>query len=132
MAAQTSKRIPIVIIGITRDTATRTAETFFVGTPYRLNAILDETESPEEYQYSAANLGIVLNALHPRPRALVTGTAIPDVLLPEISKAWEAFLENWGVDGVWVALSKTHASTGPPPPGTGEEMMRQLNEKFGP
>lgn len=126
------RNIPVVMIGITRDTALATGDTFFQSTPYNVAAALDCTESPVQCQYSPANLAVVLNALHPRPRALITGTAVQDDLLPSIEQAWKDYVEGWGIDGVWVALSKTHPSTGPPPPGTGEELMRQLDEKFGP
>ncbi|KAI0127588.1 hypothetical protein BJ170DRAFT_626076 [Xylariales sp. AK1849] len=131
MVPPPGKQISVVLVGVTRDTATNTADTYFGGTPYQLSAALDQTESPEEYQYSVINLSIVLNAVYPHPQVLITGTAIPDDLLPGIHEAWEAYVRKWHIDGVWVALSKTHPSTGPPPPGTGEEMMRQLKEKFG-
>ncbi|KAH6651789.1 hypothetical protein BKA67DRAFT_537645 [Truncatella angustata] len=124
------KHIPVVVVGITRDTALAVGKTFFVDTPYFVSAALDLTESPAPFQYSPANLAVVLNALHPRPRALVTGTAVPDDMLHGIVQVWNDYVANWKVDGVWVALSKTHPSTGPPPPGTGEEMMKQLGEKF--
>ncbi|KAK9417424.1 hypothetical protein SUNI508_08784 [Seiridium unicorne] len=123
--------IPVVVIGVTRGTALATGDAFFVNTPYIVAAALDFTESPDPYQYSPTNLAIVLNCLHPRPRVLVTGTAVPDDLLPAIDQAWTEYVNRWKVDGAWVALSKTHPSAGPPPPGTGEELMKQLKEKFG-
>jgi hypothetical protein len=126
-----ASNISVVVVGVTRATALATGDAFFVGKPYVVAAALDFTESPVPCQYSPTNLAVVLNALHPRPRALITGTAVPDELLPPIEQVWSSYLETCKVDGVWVALSKTHPSTGPPPPGTGEEMTKQLREKFG-
>jgi hypothetical protein len=131
-AQEQFKSIAVVMVGVTRDTALATGDTFFANTPYTVAAALDFTESPAPYQHSPTNLAVVLNTLNPRPRALITGTAVPDDLLPAIDQVWSEYVQRWQIDGVWVALSKTHASAGLPPPGTGEEMMRQLKEKFSP
>lgn len=125
-----STPISAVAIGIGRATAEKT-DIFFTNTPYKLVAIMDKTESPEALQYTPQNLAVVLNALFPRPRILITGTAIPDDLLPDIESVWDAYVKQWGVDGLWVAMSKTHPSPGtPPPPGSIEHTMATLNNKF--
>lgn len=111
MAASDS--IPVVLIGVTRHTALF-AQNAFVGTSYRVAAVLDSTESPKPYQYSVANLGVVLHALHPRPRVLVTGTAVGGEMLEEIDGVWREYVEGAlreeadrgkGKATCWVAVS---------------------------
>ena len=84
--------IPALIIGVHRLTAIASAAAF-VGTPYHLVAVLDLFESPEQYQYSAQNLGTVLHALYPRPRILISGTAV-EKIVPEIRAVWKRYVEE--------------------------------------
>lgn len=126
----TETPITAVLIGSHRSTADKQDESF-AGTPYKVVAILDMSESLEGLQYSAQNLAILLNALHPPPRILITGTAVPDSKLPDIQTIWNDFTRRWQVDGIWVAMSKTHPSPGgPPPPGALEHVMKTLDDKF--
>lgn len=98
---------------------------------FKLSAILDLEESPLSLQYTPQNLAVVLNALHPRPRVLITGTAILDEMLPEIESTWADYVERWGLDGLYMAMSKTHPSPGaPPPPGAMEYAIKTLKDKF--
>lgn len=131
MASQTQTApIYAVGIGIHRCEAEKTVD-LFNDTPYEIAAILDKAESPEALQYSPHNLAAVLNALYPRPRILVTGTALPDDMLPAIEKAWNDYVKRWQVDGLWVAMSKKFPDPwAPPPPGAMEHMMETLNQKF--
>jgi hypothetical protein len=85
-------QIPAVIIGVHRSTAIASSAAF-QGTPYHLGAVLDLFESPEDYQYSSRNLGAVLHALHPRPRILITGTAV-EKIVPEVNAVWEQYVEK--------------------------------------
>lgn len=102
-----------------------------VDTPFKLIAVLDLEESPLTLQYSPQNLAVVLNALYPRPQVLITGTAILDEMLPGIELAWNQYVKQWKIDGLWLALSKTHPSPGaPPPPGTMEYAIATLNKRF--
>lgn len=127
---ETKTAIHAVGIGINRSTAEKTVA-LFDGTPYEIAAILDKAESPEALQYSSHNLAVVLNALYPRPRILVTGTALPEDMLPGIEEVWSDYARRWQVDGIWVAMSKRFPDPwAPPPPGAMEDMMETLNRKF--
>lgn len=131
MPSQTQPAIHAVAIGINRSVAETTVE-LFRGTPYVVAAVLDKAESPEALQYSPHNLAVVLNALYPRPRILVTGTAVPDDMLPAVEEAWSEYVERWQVDdGLWVAMSKKFPDPwAPPPPGAMEDLLETLNQKF--
>jgi hypothetical protein len=84
--------VPAVIIGVHRSTAIASSAAF-EGTPYQLVAVLDLFESPGQYQYNPQNLGAVLHALHPRPRILITGTAVGQIV-PEVKAVWEEYVEK--------------------------------------
>ena len=84
--------ISAVIIGVHRSTAIESSAAFN-DTPYRLTAVLDLHESPERYQYSPQNLGTVLHSIHPRPRILITGTAV-ERIVPEARVVWEEYVEK--------------------------------------
>jgi len=100
--------IPLVLIGVTRTTALHTANAF-AGTPYYVSAALDKTESPVAYQLSNHNLSVVLHASHPRPRGIITGTAVTGDELRLVERAWEEYKDGILVSrnqtGVWVAIS---------------------------
>lgn len=98
--------IPIVVIGVTRETALQISD-FFTGTSYQLAAILDLTESPKPYQYSPHNLGVTLHTLVPRPKVLVTGTAITPEIVAEIETVWKEYYETAlrGEKSRWVVVS---------------------------
>ncbi|KAK5166588.1 uncharacterized protein LTR77_008131 [Saxophila tyrrhenica] len=126
--------IPVVTVGVHRSTVVATSS-IFAGTPFSQTAIMDLKESPEQYRYSAHNLGVVLHALHPRPQVLVTGTAVGE-LVDEVERVWDEYVEGvLKVEGVekaaYVPLSDFHSSDGPPPPGTVEYLMDKLQETFG-
>ncbi|KAK4565776.1 hypothetical protein LTR86_003625 [Recurvomyces mirabilis] len=133
--------IPIIAIGKTRATALALSSFFSAPgkeTPYYLAAVLDMTESPEEYQFSAKNFGAALWAMHPRPRAVVCGLAVGEEFLGVVEGVWGEFVrealldgegEGKGSGGV-VALHRWHPTTGPPPPGLEEELLRQLDALF--
>lgn len=124
--------IHIVAIGYHRSFIETGMVQAFADTPiFQISAILDLEESPNPLQYSPQNLAVVLNALHPRPQILITGTAILDEMLPGIESTWSGYVKQWAVDGLWLAMSKTHPSPGaPPPPGAMEHVMATLQEKF--
>jgi hypothetical protein len=87
-----TSQVSAVIIGVHRSTAVASSAAFD-GTSYRLAAILDLFESPEQYQYNAQNLGAVLHALHPRPRILITGTAV-ERIVPEVKAVWQEYVSQ--------------------------------------
>ncbi|KXT10394.1 hypothetical protein AC579_1200 [Pseudocercospora musae] len=125
--------IAVVAIGMTRHTALQISS-IFDNTPYYVAAVLDFAEAPEQYRFSPQNLGAVLYSLKPRPRALVTGTAVDEETVRSIEPVWEDYKARLGQDGIrrscWVALSRFHGQPGPPPPGIADEIMRQLDAAF--
>ncbi|ROW04632.1 hypothetical protein VPNG_07408 [Cytospora leucostoma] len=128
MATQTP--ITAVLIDSSRVTAERLAEQF-KDTPYKVVAVLDQTESQEGLQYRPQNLAVLLNSLYPRPRVLVTGTSLPDNLLKDLGIIWNSYVKRWGVDAIWVATSKTHqGSSGPSSQEALEHVREALDEKF--
>jgi hypothetical protein len=92
MSDSSHSNIPVIVIGVNRSTAVQTAS-IFDNTPYYVAAIVDLNESPEQYQYSTQNLGTVLHALYPRPRVLVTGTAV-ERIVPGARKVWDEYVEG--------------------------------------
>ena len=62
-------------------------------TPYFMTAMMDFVETQESYRYSTQNLGAVLHNLHPRPRALIIGIAVPPSLVDEMTAEWENYVE---------------------------------------
>lgn len=54
------------------------------------------TESHPAYRFSPANLGTVLYALHPRPRILVTGTAVDGEIVESIESVWREYVKKVG------------------------------------
>ena len=91
MSSADQQQVHMVLIGGYRGVALSTANEL-KGTPYQISAALDVMDSPDEYKYSAQNLGAVLHALHPRPRVLVTGTAL-ERIVPEVRPVWEKYVE---------------------------------------
>lgn len=143
--------IPAVLVGVTRATALDSSLTLFDGTPYYVAAVLDSSEASKDYHNSPRNLGLVLYALHPRPQILVTGTAIDAETVAAIQPVWDEHRGMVAGKSCWIAvcsgtlhvrideladpkvkLSKTHGQPGPPPPGIGEEVMKQLDAVFRP
>lgn len=104
--------IPLITIGITRAVAISVSKALS-GTPYYVAAALDQTESPAPYQFTAHNLVLILHALHPRPRAIVTGTAVDEEVMAAVEGAWEEYRKGvleteQDSRGVWVAVSFRH------------------------
>ncbi|KAJ4391260.1 hypothetical protein N0V93_004877 [Gnomoniopsis smithogilvyi] len=128
----TQNPIHVVAIGYHRGVLEMGMVQAFANAPcFKLVAILDLEESPLSLQYTPQNLAVVLNALYPRPRVLITGTAILDEMLPQIESVWNDYATRHEVDGLYLAMSKTHPSPGaPPPPGAIEYAIATLNEKF--
>ncbi|KAI1844689.1 hypothetical protein JX265_007052 [Neoarthrinium moseri] len=125
-------RVPVVAVGVTRRVAVSVGATVFADTPYDMVAVLDWTESPKELQYSPANLAVVLNALQPRPRALIAGNAVPEELMPELSAVWDEYARRHEIEGAFVGLSRIVGwQPGPPPQEVSDELMRKLKEIFG-
>lgn len=104
LSPPTSPSIPAVFIGITRKTALDSSINLLSGTPYYVAAVLDTTKAPQEYRFTPQNLGTVLYALHPRPRILVTGTAL-DETVASIERVWKEHVERLeGGESCWVAV----------------------------
>lgn len=128
MTAQTP--ITAVVIDSSRVTAEKIEEQF-KGTPYKVAAVLDQAESQEGLRYRPQNLAVLLNALYPRPRVLITGTSLPDNILKDLGIIWNSYVKRWGVDAIWVATSKTHqSSSGPSSQEALEHVRKALDEKF--
>lgn len=87
-----NNQVSAIIIGVHRSTAVASSAAF-EGTPYQLVAVLDLFESPEQYQYSPQNFGVILHALHPRPRILITGTAV-ERIVPEVKAVWDEYVDK--------------------------------------
>ena len=66
----------------------------FEGTSYYLSAFFDVVDSREEFRYTPHNLGVVLDTLHPRPKALVIGAAIHPSLVDGMKETWKSYVEN--------------------------------------
>lgn len=147
-----SEPVYFVAIGVNRSVALSTGPLFSASNaahpnsrPYRCAAVLDFVETAEPYRFSGHNLGAVLHNLHPRPQALITGTAVSEDVVKELEPVWGAYVrdvikkeaaeseDSWSkTDGktCWVQMHKTHGAPGPPPPGALEECLRQLDEAF--
>ena len=93
----TQKSVPLVLIGGHRSVAISTQE-FLKDTPYTVAAVLDVFDAADDHKYSAQNLSAVLHALHPRPRVLVTGTAL-EHLVPEVRQVWERYVQMLRAEG---------------------------------
>jgi hypothetical protein len=70
------KPVATVVVGIHRSTAVSSHELFAQSNaahptqrPYSLAAVVDFVESPQPFQFSPHNLGMVLHATFPRPQA---------------------------------------------------------------
>lgn len=92
--------IPLISIGVHR-LADLNAVLTEKGTPYRIVAFLDfdPATTPAAYQYSVHNLGVLLYALHPRPRGLLTGNAVEFVregggVVEEVRGVWEGYVRD--------------------------------------
>ncbi|TKW51371.1 hypothetical protein CTA1_7052 [Colletotrichum tanaceti] len=88
--------IPVVVLGWKRTNgivyfADILAES---NAPYVMTAMVDFVETMEPYRYTPNNLGVVLHNLHPRPRALVVGTAVPPSLTDEITTVWNEYVDT--------------------------------------
>lgn len=104
--------VPIVTIGVNRDTALASERALINldRANYPVVACLDFVNSPEPYRFSPQNLGVVLHALYPRPKGLITGTAVEDKELEAIKQVWNAYVETVIVKEnlgghCWVAVS---------------------------
>ncbi|KAH7146630.1 hypothetical protein B0J13DRAFT_473497 [Dactylonectria estremocensis] len=144
-----SSSISVVVIGWGRENGIIFMPRLFKEhkTPYVMTAMIDFVETLEPYRYSPKNLGAILHNLHPRPRALVIGIAVPPALVPEITGVWneyidtvlkEEFKENdeWKKN-VCSTLPLTHyvdPSVGKPPMDMGweREMFKHLDAAFRP
>jgi hypothetical protein len=95
-ASSHSESIPVVVIGWGRKNGVTFTPKLFSDhkTPYTMTAMVDFVETLEQYHYSPHNLGAVLHNLHPRPRALVVGVAVPPSLTDEITAVWNEYVDT--------------------------------------
>lgn len=93
-----------MIVGVSRHIGLRLISPLLQDAPYDIVAVLDLVTSPEPYRYTPQDLGVVLNALHPRSRAIIVGTAVDPKYLPELENAWQEFnngmMQESSEDGV--------------------------------
>lgn len=94
MRASESDIIPVVSVGYGRPIGVKFLPPLFEGTPYRAVSFLDLVSSREPFRYSAHNMGVVLETLHPRPKAFVVGIAIDPSYCEEMEKVWNSYVEN--------------------------------------
>ncbi|KAB8275417.1 hypothetical protein BDV30DRAFT_207861 [Aspergillus minisclerotigenes] len=147
MRASESDIIHVVSVGYGRPNGVKFLPPLFEGTPYRMVSFLDLVSSREPFRYSAHNMGVVLETLHPRPKAFVVGIAIDPSYCDEMEKVWNSYVENVlkpeSENGEWeknafVPLPRTHfvdpkQVTRPPANfGWEAEMFRQLDSVFRP
>ncbi|KAF2163005.1 hypothetical protein M409DRAFT_57688 [Zasmidium cellare ATCC 36951] len=145
MAAAAQATIPVVVIGYARSNGIKTMPRTFENTPYTMTAFLDVQDSPSHLQFTKHNLEVVLNSLHPRPRALIIGPAIHPSIAGDMSEVWESYvqraLRGEGEDDSWkksafVSLPDFHyidpktVKGSPPDAGWYAEMFRQLEAAF--
>jgi hypothetical protein len=88
--------IPVVIIGWGRENGVVFMPKIFTehNSPYVMTAMMDFEETLEPYRYSPHNLGVILHNLHPRPRALIIGIAVPPSLTDEMTAVWNEYVES--------------------------------------
>ena len=89
-----SQRISIVVIAAHRTLGYKLMAPLFENTPYSISAFLDFKMSPEPYRYTPHNLGVVLNALLPRPRALVIGNNVDVKIVNEVELVWKDYVKS--------------------------------------
>ena len=92
-SSNTTGIISVVGLGKYRDYGLQIEECF-TSTPYRLTAFIDLTGEPEAFRYDAHNLGVVLRALHPRPKVFVIGAAISPEMAQESKRVFEKYRED--------------------------------------
>ncbi|KAH6997574.1 hypothetical protein BKA56DRAFT_2882 [Ilyonectria sp. MPI-CAGE-AT-0026] len=147
LASPESSSIPLVVVGWGRENGIIFMPKIFSEhqPTYVMTAMIDFVETLEPYRYSPQTLGAVLHNLHPRPRALLIGIAVPPSLVVEMTGVWneyvdtvlkEEFKENeeWKKN-VCSPLPLTHyvdPSVGKPPMDIGWEleMFKHLDAVF--
>ncbi|KAL4944183.1 hypothetical protein BDV06DRAFT_210483 [Aspergillus oleicola] len=153
---QETEPIPVVFFGYKRFVAIKFMPPLFENTPYQMTSSIDTVSSREPFRYTPHNLGVVLETLHPRPRAFVVGIAIEPGLCEETRGVWESYVHDvlekedrdgfmaagkktgWEGKSVFVPLPYTHfvdpTKNMRPPANFGweEEMFRQLDGVFRP
>jgi hypothetical protein len=87
-------KIYIVVVAAHRTLGYNLMAPLFERTPYSISAVLDFKSSPKPFQYDSHNLGVVLNALVPRPRALVIGNNVDLRIVDEVEPIWERYAES--------------------------------------
>lgn len=93
--------INVVGLGVYRHVAA-TMDATFVGTPYRMAAILDLKGEPEAFRYNEHNLGVVLHTIQPRPQVFVTGAAITQAMTQESIAVWKEYVRKLGTKNTLV------------------------------
>ena len=95
-ASSSSEPIPVVVIGWGRKNGVTLTPDIFLNhnSTYTMTAMMDFAETLEQYRYSPQNLGAILHNLHPRPRALVVGIAVPTSLTDEITAVWNEYVDT--------------------------------------
>jgi len=96
-----STSISIVALGVYRHVAASLSAPF-LNTPYRVAASLDLKSEPVEFTYTTHNLGVVLRALEPRPRVLITGLAITKEMTEEAIGQFESYVKSLDIQGAIV------------------------------
>lgn len=96
LASPESSSIPLVVIGWGRENGIIFMPKIFSEhqPSYVMTAMIDFVETLEPYRYSPQTLGAVLHNLHPRPRALFIGIAVPPSLVDEMTGVWNEYVDT--------------------------------------
>ncbi|KAL8972206.1 MAG: hypothetical protein Q9197_002896 [Variospora fuerteventurae] len=118
---------PIVALGVYRHVAA-SMDPLFVGTPFRMTAIMDTMQEPKSVRYSPHNMATVLFNLHPRPKVFITGAAISRQMTHESIHVWNAYVQETKEKNTFVI----NLCDDPPPHGDwASHIMRRLKEHYG-
>lgn len=135
---------PIVALGVYRHVAA-SMDPLFVGTPFRMTAIMDTMQEPKSVRYSPHNMATVLFNLHPRPKVFITGAAISRQMTHESIHVWNAYVQETKEKNTFVinvsrpaatypslSLTNSQLCDDPPPHGDwASHIMRRLREHYG-
>lgn len=84
---------PIVALGVYRHVAA-SMDPLFLGTPFRMTAIMDTMQEPSSVRYNPQNMAVVLFNLHPRPKVFITGAAISRQMTHESIHVWNTYVQE--------------------------------------
>ncbi|KAI4191318.1 MAG: hypothetical protein LQ348_003539 [Seirophora lacunosa] len=118
---------PIVALGVYRHVAA-SMDPLFLGTPFRMTAIMDTMQEPKSVRYNPQNMAVVLFNLHPRPKVFITGAAISRQMTHESIHVWNTYVQESKEKNTFVI----NLCDDPPPHGDwANHILRRLREHYG-